>query len=88
MQQLNKEQMGINYYFVIYCGEDGDVLVDRYEKDVLLDALKENYYGGIGFFDKMPDDNDPQCWPNNKALIIKGDIVTPKPVDVVREYEI
>jgi len=73
-------------YFLIHCSEDGDVSVAKYEKDALLSAIKENYYGDIGFFDKMPDENI-QYW-GNKVLIIKGEIVTPKPVEVIKKYEI
>ena len=73
-------------YFLIHCSEDGDVSVDKYEKDALLLAIKENYYGDIGFFDKMPD-GGVMYW-GNRVLIIKGEIVIPKPVEVVKKYEI
>lgn len=73
-------------YFVIQCSEDGDVSVIEYEKDELLSLINAEDCGDGSFFDTMPE-SDLQYW-KNKTLIIKGDIVSPKPVKVVKEYEI
>ncbi len=74
-------------YFLIHCSEDG-LCVDSYDKDELLQAIEEEYYGPIEFFtddDDIP--SDPQEW-GSKALILERNIVVPKPVSVVKEYEI
>lgn len=73
-------------YYLIFCDEDGDVSVEEYIKPDLLKALQDEDYGPIGFIDKLGD-NDPQYWGNN-ALIIKGEIVKPKPKTVFKELEI
>jgi len=71
-------------YFFIHCSEDGDISVTQYNKEELLEIIKE--YGDIKYFEKL-EEEDPQCWGRN-ALIIKGEIATPKPKKVVEEYEI
>ena len=73
-------------YFLIHCSEDGDVSVTPYEKDDLLRAIKNKDYGPIEFMENI-NYGDPQYW-GNKSLIIKGEIVIPKPKKVVEEYEI
>lgn len=72
-------------YFLIHCSEDGDISVKQYSKDELLRLLKDEDYGFIEFFDKMPKDS-PVYW--EKVLIIKGEIMCPKPIEVVKQYEI
>jgi len=74
-------------YLLIYCDEDGRLDFVKYEKkDSLLSDLEENHYGDIGFYDHVPD-ADKMC-RDNRVLIIKGDVVTPKPIEVVKKYEI
>ena len=73
-------------YFFIYCSEDGDVSVVKYDRDDLLKDIRNEYYGPIDFHTDLIERN-PQYW-NNKALIIKGEIVIPKPIEIVKDYEI
>ena len=74
-------------YFVIHCSEDGDVSVNHYTKDELLEALEgEDYGADIGFHDSL-ERHDPQYW-GRKILIIKGSIVVPKPKKVIESYDI
>lgn len=73
-------------YFFIYCSEDGDVSVQQYEKADIERCITEKDYGDIGYFEKL-EESDPQYW-DDKALIIKGEIVTPKPVRTVEKFEI
>jgi len=64
-------------YFVINCS-DGDVIVTSYEKEHLLKAIEDEYYGhGIEFMETLSESN-PQYW-GNQVLIIKGEVVTPRP---------
>ena len=49
-------------------------------------SINDEDYDDIAFFDKMPG-SDPMYW-GRKALIIKGEIKSPKAVDVVKEYKI
>ena len=72
-------------YFLIHCSEDGDISVDELTRDALLERIHEKYYGDIEFFKDFPED-DLVYW--QKALIIKGNIVVPKPVQLVEKYVI
>ena len=71
-------------YFLIYSSEDG-ISVTPYKKDDLLEVLKENreYYEYVSDL----SEHDPEYWEGN-VLIIKGEIITPKPIKVVEEYEV
>jgi len=73
-------------YFLIVCSEDGDISVTPYNKDELLEAIIEEDHDYIKFMQNIKDTN-PQYWGNSR-LIIKGEIVTPEPKDVVKEYDI
>lgn len=77
-------------YFLIYCSEDGDVSVTPYEKEELLEAIRTEDYGCVGFIENISElqgNGDPQMWGNN-ILIIKGEIVTPEPEKVIEKYKI
>ncbi|MFW6246628.1 MAG: hypothetical protein ACOC22_00430 [bacterium] len=72
-------------YYVIN-NFDGDTHVCQYSKEGLLKAIEEGeFYEGI--FDEMPDTIDTNYWCG-KSLIIKGEVVSPKPKEVVTKYEI
>ena len=78
-------------YYLIHIDDDGRISIKQYEKDVLLDAIKDRDYGEMTFMDSLDEDaTDPHEWGFGGAnsLIIKGEIVTPKPVEVVTEYEL
>lgn len=73
-------------YFLIHVTEDGDVYVKQYKKDDLLKVIKDGYFGDMSFLEHIEEEN-PQYWGAN-TLIIRGEIVTPKPVEVVTDYEL
>jgi hypothetical protein len=73
-------------YITIHNGE-GDTIVNHLSKGELLKRLKENYWGeDIKFLGNLPN-GDTNYWGCN-LLIIKGEIVTPKAVEKVVEYDI
>ena len=75
-------------YFLIHCDEDGEVSVVLYSREELLEAIKDEDYGPIEFFTNEDDiPRDPQEW-GSKVLIVERNIIVPKPVQVVKEYEI
>jgi len=61
-------------YFVINCTPEGYVSVIPDEREHLLKVLDGKQYE---FIEKL-DEYDPQYW-GNQVLIIKGEIVIPKP---------
>jgi len=77
-------------YFAIRVNGDGEVNVEQLDKTHLLERLNEDYYGSPKILSDIPDD-DPNYWggaDNGAMLILKGEIVTPTPKQVVQEYEI
>ncbi len=74
-------------YFVITAG-DGDTYIKQYTKDELLKALAEEYWGDNTVFLDLTHSMDPDYWPENGMLIIKGEIVAPTPKDVVTAWDI
>ena len=77
--------MGDARYFVIFHGE-GDTGVEQMNRETLLERLDEEYYGDDGFLKEL-EDGDMNSW-GGKILIVKGEIVVPKPKTVVKTYEL
>jgi hypothetical protein len=77
----------MNGYFVIKCSEDGDVSFERLDAAELTKRLSQDYYGEDVEWSGSAPDPDSQYW-GKRAVIIKGELVTPKPVDVVKRWEI
>ena len=81
-------------YFVIR-NSDGDTHVEPMSKEELMKGITPNEDGdtdyghidNVTFFDKIHEDNDTNYWGEG-ILIIKGEVVTPKPKKVVETYEI
>lgn len=73
-------------YFIIHYGEDG-TSVEQVDKNELLDRIKEQYYGEVGFKNEIGDDSDTNYWGGD-LLIIKGEIVVPNSVEVTTKYDI
>ena len=74
-------------YMIITCDEDGEVRLEQTTKEKLLKSLNNKDYGDLEFLHNIKDNNDPQYW-GYKGLIIKGEIVNPKPVATVTQYEV
>lgn len=73
-------------YFIIHNGE-GDTTVDCVTKEVLLERIKENYYGSGEYLNNMPINSDTNYW-GGSILVIKGSIVTPQAKTKITEYTI
>jgi len=77
------------YFVIANC--DGETTVNQMSERTLLQRInpEENgggeYYGNSGFLEKIPENSDTNYWGDN-ILIIKGDIISPKPVKVVKKY--
>ena len=67
-------------YFVIYCSEDGDISIDQFNEEELVEKLDDSYWGKIKFMKEIKE-IDPQYW-DNELLIIKGKIIK-KPNEVI-----
>ena len=73
-------------YYLIYFGEDG-VTVEEMTKEKLEKQLNNNEYEGTSFLDNATNEPNSE-YLSHVAIIIKGEIITPKPVEVVKTYEI
>lgn len=73
-------------YFVIHQSED-DLRIERLDAAALLRRLNEGDWYGTDFLQKI-ESHDMHEWSAGDTLIIKGDIVVPKPVQVVKEWEL
>lgn len=82
-------------YFLIKSDEDGTEIVQLEAEELLKritpDENGDTYYGsGLEFLDKVPN-SDKGCWMDmseNAMLIIKGEIIKPKKIQVVSKYEL
>jgi hypothetical protein len=72
-------------YFVIR-NSDGETYVDRISADDLLrQLLDEDYYGGKPVLKDLKEPST-NYW-GGSILIIKGEIVSPRPVKIVFEID-
>ncbi len=83
--------------FFVITNSDGSTFVDKLTEEELLNRLKPeesdgkgkgwfSYYGMPGFVEKLKE-SETNSW-GNKILIIKGEIIVPKPKKIVEEYEV
>jgi len=72
-------------YFIISNSE-----IEQVSEEELLNRIRPEdvacYYGRVGFLEVI-EESDTNYWGDN-ILIIKGEIVTPKPKKVVETFEI
>lgn len=71
--------------FVIW-NSDGDTYVEETtEQEVLeeLKEIKENPY-----LESLPENTETNYWPEGSRLIIKGEIIFPKPKKIVKSWEL
>lgn len=80
-------------YFLILNGEDGTTVEqctrEEIEERITPDA-DEDGEDGLVFLSKIPDD-DKGCWmvdAENAAILIKGEIIVPRAVQVTTKYEV
>ena len=72
-------------YYVITVS-DGDVRIDEVDKSKLKKLLDEDYYG-CTTMEKL-ENEDLNYWNDDRMLIIKGEIIVPRPIQVVTEFEL
>ena len=77
-------------YFAITCSEDGDIEIKEYNHDDLTKFINDEKEGDFDTVDFMKTitDKNPQYWGPNSILIIKGEIMVPKPVKIIEQYRI
>jgi hypothetical protein len=73
-------------YFIIYSTEDTALGIDGpLSKEEVLKRYQERYYGNIPVQDNVPDLG---YYSGGGMMIICGDVVIPKAVNVVTKYEL
>ena len=73
-------------YFII-SNSNGDTLITAVTKTELLEELEDR---DVEFLTKeeLNADNDSNYWGENVLLIIKGEVIVPKPKDIIQSYEL
>jgi len=82
-------------YYLLHSGEDGTTVDCLNEAELLAritpTKFGDTYYGcNLQFLSYVPT-SDKGCWtgvPENSVLIIKGDVVVPKPITTVTEWSL
>jgi hypothetical protein len=78
--------MSNEQYFVVFGHEDG-VSINSVDKEEFLEDLKKGEYGrDPEIYSSFPPYVEMECFIG--LIIIKGNVVVPKPKQVVQEYEI
>jgi len=73
-------------YFLIDCTPDGEIFVTQGDKDTVLGIAASLGQHGKSAVKALPD-TEPIYW-GDKFVIIKGEIVVPRPVEKIVEYEL
>jgi hypothetical protein len=75
-------------YFLITANGDGEISVEQIHNiDKFLQEFADGEHGEHDFIDgRKPWPLDPCEW-RGAMMLIRGEIVTPKPVQVVTKYE-
>ncbi len=72
-------------YYVISSGEDGITIAGPLDKEEIIKQINRDYWGeNVTYLSKIPENYDNYL--NEGIIIIKGQIVTPKPVNI--KYDI
>lgn len=76
-------------YFLITANEDGETNVTQISDiNAFLRELASGEHGDPGFIDgHRPWPADPCNW-QGAMMLIRGELVTPKPVEVVTKYKL
>lgn len=74
-------------YFIIGMSEDGEPFHYIMTKKRLQEFLEENPEQEFMTEEDLKENRDLNYW-NDAILIIKGEIVIPKPVEVVTKFEV
>ncbi len=81
----------LNSYFIIK-NRGGDTTVTKLSREELLERMTPDKHGDVEIdgekaLARFPAEPDTGYW-GERFLIIKGHIVHPRPVEVVKKYEI
>lgn len=71
---------------LIQCSEDGDKSISFVREETFLNDLNNGHYGERPIFAKPGEKIDLDCFSG--IIVIKGEVVSPKPVNVVKKYEL
>jgi len=73
-------------YFMI-SNSDGDTYITSLTKTELLEELEEREIQFITS-EELEKEYDTNYWGENVALVIKGDVIIPKPKEIIMSYEV
>ena len=71
---------------LIHCSEDGDKSIGFVREETFLKDLNDGHYGDKPVFAKPGEKIEMDYFVG--IILIKGEVIQPKPVDVVKKYEL
>lgn len=74
-------------YIVIDTSPDG-IYIQAFTQAELTKRLNEGDWVGREWRDSIPSDIDPNYWGKESLIVIKGEVIVPKAVQHVTEYEV
>jgi len=74
-------------YFVI-SNSDGDISVSAYSKEELEEKFNDEYFGKLPVFVRDLSYININLMGDDNLLIIRGELVVPKAVEVVKRYSL
>lgn len=78
-------------YALIQPDEDGQVVRFVTEAELREDLDEQQHYrpdARSNFLAEVPDQTDPQYWGERDVLVIRYEVIVPKPVETVTEWEL
>ena len=72
----------------IISNSDGDTSIRAVSEEEFLSELNDGDYPSVAFLDLIEGSTDPNYWPEGTLLVIKGEVVVPKPKTVVKQYSL
>lgn len=72
----------------IITNSDGDTRVTPQTEEQFLKELNNGDYGSNPVFLTNLNQEDTNYWPEGAILLIRGEIIQPKPVKLVESYEL
>lgn len=75
-----------NQIYVLISNSNGDTCVEQMTPEDILEGIENGEYGENPRFFTTISDSYPNTWPDNSYLLLKCEIVTPKPVEIVKRW--
>jgi hypothetical protein len=78
----------VTQWILIKGSEEGNPIgwLDENDLESLLEDPTSN--GVTRFLAEVPEREDPNYWPEGHAVLLKAEIVVPRPVEVIKKWSV